>query len=251
MSDSLWPHGLYLCPWNSPGKNTRVGSHYILQGTFLTQESNPSVLSCRQILYHLSRQGSPNFTAVLVKFKKHLCTHAKLQLSSGCIILMCFFKNATSHVYPGRGWGCQSLKYTNFSEKWPGPLLAGGKFPKGDRHMSRNTDKNHPFLQDLPHTYPLYDHQNALDSLELQGEALCQQVRVAEANIYVALPHARYCSNCLIHLLSFFAIYLFFAVLGLHCWTWAFPSCTEQGFSLVAVHRLLIAMASLIAEHGI
>ena len=31
MSSSLWPHGLYpapslLCPWNSPGKNTEVGS---------------------------------------------------------------------------------------------------------------------------------------------------------------------------------------------------------------------------------
>ena len=41
MSDSLWPHGLQLtrvpCPWNFPDKNTRVGCHFILQGTFLTQ----------------------------------------------------------------------------------------------------------------------------------------------------------------------------------------------------------------------
>ena len=32
ISDSLWPCGLYislLCPWNSPGKNTGVGCHYI------------------------------------------------------------------------------------------------------------------------------------------------------------------------------------------------------------------------------
>ena len=100
-------------------------------------------------------------------------------------------------------------------------------------------------------TYPLYEHQNALDSLELQGEALCQQVRVAEANIYVALPCARFCSKCLIHLLSSFIIYLFFAALGLHCCTWAFSSCSEQGFSLVEVHRLLIAVASLVVEHGI
>ena len=36
VSGSLWPHGLYparlLCPWNSPVKNTGVGSHFLLQG---------------------------------------------------------------------------------------------------------------------------------------------------------------------------------------------------------------------------
>ena len=30
-----------LCPWNSPGKNTGVGCHVLLQGIFLTQGSNP------------------------------------------------------------------------------------------------------------------------------------------------------------------------------------------------------------------
>ena len=30
-----------LCPWDSPGKNTGVGSHFLLQGIFLTQGSNP------------------------------------------------------------------------------------------------------------------------------------------------------------------------------------------------------------------
>ena len=35
---------------NSPGKNTRVGCHSLLQGIFPTQRSNPSLLQCRQIL---------------------------------------------------------------------------------------------------------------------------------------------------------------------------------------------------------
>ena len=48
-----------LCPWNSPGKNTGAGSHSLLRGIFLTQGSNPGFLHCRQILYHLSHQGSP------------------------------------------------------------------------------------------------------------------------------------------------------------------------------------------------
>ena len=40
-------------------KNTRVGSLSLLQGNFLTQESNSALLHCRQILYQLSYPGSP------------------------------------------------------------------------------------------------------------------------------------------------------------------------------------------------
>ena len=42
-----------------PGKNTRVGCCALLQGIFPTQGSNPGLPHCRQILYHLSHQGSP------------------------------------------------------------------------------------------------------------------------------------------------------------------------------------------------
>ena len=55
-SDSLQPHGLDS-PWNSPGQNTGVGSLSLLQGIFTTQESNPGLPKCRQILYQLSHQG--------------------------------------------------------------------------------------------------------------------------------------------------------------------------------------------------
>ena len=58
MSDSLRPQGLYS-PWNSPGQNTGVGSLSLLQGSFLTQGSNPGLLHCRWILYQLSHKGSP------------------------------------------------------------------------------------------------------------------------------------------------------------------------------------------------
>ena len=40
-------------------KNTGVGSLSLLQQIFLPQESNQSILHCRQILYQLSSQGSP------------------------------------------------------------------------------------------------------------------------------------------------------------------------------------------------
>ena len=63
VPDSLRPHGLWptriLSPWRSPGKNTRVGGHALLQGIIPTQGSNPDLLHCRWIFCHLSHQGSP------------------------------------------------------------------------------------------------------------------------------------------------------------------------------------------------
>ena len=43
----------------SPGKNTRMSSHALLQGIFPTQGSKPGLPHCRRILCHLSHQGSP------------------------------------------------------------------------------------------------------------------------------------------------------------------------------------------------
>ena len=100
VSDSLQPHRLYS-PWNSPGKNTGVGSLSFLQGNlpnpgvepmsptlqgnslptepqekpkntgvgslsllqwiFPTQESNQGLLHCKGILYQLSHKGNPLF----------------------------------------------------------------------------------------------------------------------------------------------------------------------------------------------
>ena len=48
-----------LCAWDSPGKNTGVGCHTLLQGISPIQGLNLGFLHCRQILYHLSQQGSP------------------------------------------------------------------------------------------------------------------------------------------------------------------------------------------------
>ena len=44
---------------NSPGQNTEMGSHSLLQGIFPTQGSNQGLLHCRWTLYQLSYQGSP------------------------------------------------------------------------------------------------------------------------------------------------------------------------------------------------
>jgi len=60
---------LFVTPWTvppgssvhgaSPGKNTGVSCHALLQGIFPNQGSNPGLLHCRWILYHLRHWGSP------------------------------------------------------------------------------------------------------------------------------------------------------------------------------------------------
>ena len=61
MFNSLRPYGLqpasFLCSWDFSGKNTGAGCHFLLQGTFPTQGTNPCLLCllhCRQILDHLA-----------------------------------------------------------------------------------------------------------------------------------------------------------------------------------------------------
>ena len=55
----------HQAPWDSPGKNTGAGCHFLLRGIFPTQGSNPRLLH----LLHwqadsvtLSHQGSPPVT---------------------------------------------------------------------------------------------------------------------------------------------------------------------------------------------
>ena len=62
---NLWTvarQSMGFCPWDSPGKDTGVGCHALLQGIFPTQGSNPylqQVLHHSQVFYPLSHLGSP------------------------------------------------------------------------------------------------------------------------------------------------------------------------------------------------
>ena len=112
VSDSLRSHGLYIySPRNSPGQNTGVGRHFLLQGIFPTQGSNPSLPHSRQNLYQLGHQGSRSIyllcdhaqvtwplwvcslnlkTWMVILFKwlwNALCFHISSFLTAGCAIL--------------------------------------------------------------------------------------------------------------------------------------------------------------------
>ena len=69
---SLWPNGLYctrlLCPWNFPSKNTGVGCHFLLQGSFWpTDRTWASCVSCicRQILYQWAPRKQYTLASIL------------------------------------------------------------------------------------------------------------------------------------------------------------------------------------------
>ena len=73
VSDSLRPHALQparpLCPWDFPGKNPGVGCHFLLQGIFPAQGSNPVSRIAGQTFYRLSHQGSPKFSVSTAKYQ--------------------------------------------------------------------------------------------------------------------------------------------------------------------------------------
>ena len=54
-----------------------------------------------------------------------------------------------------------------------------------------------------------------------------------------------------IYLFIYLFIYLYLAALGLCCCAQAFSSCDEWGLLFVALCGLLVAVASLVAEHGL
>ena len=78
----LWVDSLPSVPPGKP-KNTGVCSISLLQGNFLTQESNWSFLHCRRILDQLHYQGSPLlalcFSLPLILLN-HFCQHHFLLL---------------------------------------------------------------------------------------------------------------------------------------------------------------------------
>ena len=79
------------------------------------------------------------------------------------------------------------------------------------------------------------------------------EILIAQENkrllLMTALSHQIMCTIFFNTFIYF--IYLFLPALGLHCCAWAFSSCGKQGLLLVVVRGLLIAVVSLVVEHGL
>ena len=64
LPNSSRPHELQparlLCRWDFPDENTRMGWHFLLQGVFLTQESNPHLVCLQADSLPSEPSGSPS-----------------------------------------------------------------------------------------------------------------------------------------------------------------------------------------------
>ena len=128
---------MLLCPWNCPGKKIGVGCHFLPQRIFPTQESNLSILHCRQILYQLSHKGSP-FNVREAEFimffqPKDLNLYLKNQSIQGSCSIICIKAMAlrASVYYPS----CGLPRWLN--GKWP-PANVGdmGSIPGWGRSLA-------------------------------------------------------------------------------------------------------------------
>ena len=115
VSDSVRPHGLQptrlLCPWDCPGKNTGVGSHFHLQGIFPTQGLNLGLLHCRQILFCWSTRKDQFLISCYIyriknsrsiedyTVKEISVTEQTTCVIFSCVPLWCFKKYAQTHFY--------------------------------------------------------------------------------------------------------------------------------------------------------
>ena len=86
----LWPARL-LRPWDSPGKSTRVGCHFLLQGIFPSHGSNPCLLHWQADSLPLSHQGRPQKLAKTT-FKICLAVFLKTKPYNPAISLLSIYE---------------------------------------------------------------------------------------------------------------------------------------------------------------
>ena len=55
----------FLCPWDSPGKNTGLGCHFLLQRVAPTQGSNSHLLYWQAVSLSLNYLGSPMYRNIV------------------------------------------------------------------------------------------------------------------------------------------------------------------------------------------
>ena len=150
VADSLQPHGLQparlLCPWSSPGKNTGVGCHSLLQRIFLTQGLNLGLLHCSQILYSLSHLGS--LEDLILYLNIIITAHSCLIGSLPFPILLMRKVRPSSQGFPDFWTSSASLKKIKCVCRWAIGIRC--KVPNFQFHRRYG-----PFLELLQSTIPI------------------------------------------------------------------------------------------------
>ena len=129
-----------LCQWDSPGTNTGVGCHFLLQGIFPTQGSNPRLLHWQADSLPLNHLGTPQRVGegpanpdhrVLMytsSFKKKLfiCFWLHWVFVAGCTFSLVVVSWGYSLVAV---WGLYSMQASVIVAQGPSCPIAHGIFP--------------------------------------------------------------------------------------------------------------------------
>ena len=86
---------------DSLGRNTGMNCHALFSGSIPTQGSNPGLLHCRQILYHLSHKGSPRILEWVAYPYSRVSSQSRNQTGVSCIAVTFYASWATreAHIY--------------------------------------------------------------------------------------------------------------------------------------------------------
>ena len=143
----LWPTRL-LCRWDSPGKNTRVGCHFLFQGTFLTQGRTQVSCIGRWVHNHWApgspfvRLGCYPLWLVATLWCASLVMGGGVRME-GCVVGLC-----TVLWLAG---GPQGFTWSVLPSKRPGALCSGQEVVNtfclvGFSHFQNNSGNLHQIL---------------------------------------------------------------------------------------------------------
>ena len=101
-----------------------MGCHFLLQGIFLAQESNPGLLHCRQILYQLTYKGSPFYNPIkfaLLDYNIYLLLMSTSLQSLSCVRLFATPQTVACQASPSMGFSRQEY-WSGLPFPFPGDL---------------------------------------------------------------------------------------------------------------------------------
>ena len=90
-----WRPARFLCPWDSLGKNTGLGCHFLLQEIAPTQGSNSRLLHWPAVSLSLSHLGSPMYRNIV--HCKNFCNLLAAKSSTEDIFRMRWWEASDSH----------------------------------------------------------------------------------------------------------------------------------------------------------
>ena len=145
-----------LCPWNSPGKNTGVGRHFLLQGNLPHPGIEPTYLACPASAGRLFTTESPG--------KPHTCNHRKMVLKvqsakTGGPQIQNYFHNNAQFISVTQS--CPTL--CNLMDCSTTGFAVHRQLPEPTQtpvhHISEAIQLSHPLLSPSPPAFSLSQHQ--------------------------------------------------------------------------------------------